>query len=106
MALSGDFNIFKNSFDFDFGGGRRFPRISPAALADPNNSLDPGPGTSFDFGVGLDLKPTDKLNLNMGYSKSRLKREDTDRLAYDSNIFRFRSTYQFSRFVNFKARID
>src|SRR2546429_9970589 len=31
-----------NSFDFDFGAGPKYPRVSPAALADPSAPLDPG----------------------------------------------------------------
>ncbi len=30
-------------FDFDFGASERFPRVSPAALQNPNAALDPGP---------------------------------------------------------------
>ncbi|MDQ3907642.1 MAG: carbohydrate binding family 9 domain-containing protein, partial [Acidobacteriota bacterium] len=30
--------------DFDFGNGPRFPRVSPAALIDPNAPLEPGAG--------------------------------------------------------------
>lgn len=95
-----------NSFDYDFGAGRRFPRVSPAALADPDSPLDPGPGRSVYLGLGTDFKPTDSFSFGIGYNKSNLRRNDTGRLAYDSNIFSFRSTYQFSRFVNFKARLD
>ena len=36
-----------NTFDYDFGGGPKYPRVSPAALADPAAPLDPGPATSF-----------------------------------------------------------
>src|SRR6266576_111644 len=38
-----------NSFDFDFGAGPKYPRVSPAALANPSAALDPGPGTYFNF---------------------------------------------------------
>ena len=107
IALSSNFSLFKNSFDFDFGGGRRFPRVSPVAiLLGQNAPLDPGTGTSLDFSLNGDFKPTDKLSLDLGYSKSSLRRDDTELLAYDANIFSLRSAYQFSRFVNIKARID
>src|SRR4029079_8431215 len=37
-----------NTFDYDFGAGPRYPRVSPAALLDPNAPLDPGPANSVD----------------------------------------------------------
>jgi hypothetical protein len=42
-----------NVFDFDFGNGQRYPRVSPAALIDPDAPLDPGAGNSFDLGVSF-----------------------------------------------------
>ena len=60
----------------------------------------------MNFSVGTYFKPTDNFNFSLSLSKSNLRRYDTDRLAFDSNIASFRSTYQFSRFVNLKARID
>ncbi len=101
-----NYQIDLNTFDFDFGAGDRFPRVSPAALLNPNNPLDPGTGTQWNINGGVELKPTDSLNLNLRFSKTKLKRNDTGLVAFDSNIFSMRSTYQFSRFANFKARID
>jgi len=95
-----------NDFDFDFGAGSKFPRVSPAALADPNALLDPGPGNSFSLELGGEYKPTNELTMSLNYNKSRLKRIDTNRLAYTDDIYSFRSTYQFSRFVFARARID
>lgn len=95
-----------NSFDFDFGAGPKFPRVSPAALADPNAPLDPGPGSSLDMSVGFSYQPTNALRASLDYTKSRLRRNDTGLLAFDENIFSFRSTYQFTRFVFARARID
>jgi len=94
-----------NDFDFDFGGGRRYPRVSPAALAG-SSKLDPGTGTQWNAGFGIQLTPTDSWNLSLNYNKSRLMREDTDRKAFDSNIVTMRSTYQFSRFVFIRGRVD
>ena len=42
----------------------------------------------------------------MDYTKSRLRRNDTGLLAFDENIFSFRSTYQFTRFIFIRARVD
>jgi hypothetical protein len=96
----------RNSFDFDFGAGSKFPRVSPAALADPNAALDPGPGTSLDINAGVSYQPTNELRTSLDYTKSRLRRNDTGLLAFDENIFSFRSTYQFTRFIFARARVD
>ncbi len=84
-------NLNFNNFDYDL---------------DSNGFLDPKKGTQWSFDLGTDLKPTDKLNVNLGYSKSKLTQNDTNIVAFDANIFEFRSTYQFSRFVFVKARLD
>jgi Domain of unknown function (DUF5916)/Carbohydrate family 9 binding domain-like len=107
FSMNSNFNLFFNSYDYDFGGGRRFPRVSPAAIAFGQDApQDPGPGKSLSFSIGSNFKPTDSFSFNLSYRKSSLRRNDTNLLAFDSNIFQFRSTYQFSRFVNFKARLD
>lgn len=95
-----------NSFDFDFGADPKYPRVSPAALLDPDAPLDPGPGVSINLSVGASYRPTDKLSASLNYEKSRLRRHDTGLLAFDENILSFRSTYQFSRFVFARARVD
>jgi len=122
-------------FDFGNGIGNgfetRFPRISPAfseylnsseyleylrlrALNpnDPNNfppnepPLDPGRGTQFDLQAGFTYKPVDPLNISFDYTKSKLTRYDTDKAAFDANIVTLRSTYQFTRFIFARTRID
>lgn len=94
-----------NAFDLDFGAGSRYPRVSPAALAG-SDKLDPGPGQQFDFGFGAEYKPVDSMRISFDYNKNRLRRKDTDRVAFDSNIFTLRSTYQFTRFIFVRTRID
>ena len=94
-----------NAFDFDFGAGSRFPRISPAALAG-SSQLDPGAGQQYDFGLGVEYKPIDPLRISLDYNKSRLVRDDTGLTAFDSNIATLRSTYQFTRFTFVRARLD
>ncbi len=124
FSLNGSGNLNFNNFDFDFGGGNKFDRISPAALAatallaspycarvprpaDCREALlDPGTATEFSIDFGAEVKPTDKFNFEVGFNKNELRRNDTKLLAYISNIATFRSTYQFSRFVNVKARLD
>lgn len=95
-----------NDFDFDFGAGKRYPRVSPAALADPDAPLDPGPGRSLEINAGGSLQPRNEFHLSLDYTKSRLRRNDTGLLAFDENIFSLRSVYQFTRFVFFRARAD
>jgi Domain of unknown function (DUF5916)/Carbohydrate family 9 binding domain-like len=95
-----------NSFDFDFGAAPKFIRVSPAGLADPNSPLDPGPGKSMDMNVSVDYLPTKPLSISLSYSQSKLRRNDTHQLAFLDDIYSFRSTYQFSRFVFVRARVD
>jgi opacity protein-like surface antigen len=126
-------NSFDYDFGNGFGNGfqTRYPRVSPAYQdylnselfleylrlqainpANPNNfppdapPIDPGKGQSFDLSAGFTYKPIDPLRFSLDYSKSSLKRYDTDKKAFDSNIFTLRSTYQFTRFVFARTRID
>ncbi|MDQ1590294.1 MAG: hypothetical protein QOG71_921 [Pyrinomonadaceae bacterium] len=118
-------------FDFDFGGGRRFPRVSPVYLAylaspayqeylrlldhpDPDNParqpppppLDPGRGGLFEFRGTFAYQPTNALRSTLDYTKNRLRRYDTNLVAFDVNLFSWRTTYQFTRFLFARARID
>jgi hypothetical protein len=107
--VSADANISfdLNTYDLDFGAGPKFPRVSAGALLLGQNApLDPGTGDQFNLIVGANFKPTDSFNLSLGFNKSKLTRDETQLTAFDSNIFKFRSTYQFSRFVSLKARLD
>jgi hypothetical protein len=94
-----------NAFDFDFGAGPRYPRVSPAALAG-SDKLDPGVGQQYDFGFGAEYKPINPLRLSLNYNKTRLVRRDTDLEAFDSNLVTLRSTYQFTRFLFTRIRLD
>jgi len=101
------FTIYNwGAFDFDFGAGPNFPRISPAALLDPDAPLDPGKGNQWHFEGGASYQPTNELRLSLNYTKDRLVRSDTGRVAFDENIFALRGTYQFTRFTFARARID
>ncbi len=120
-----------NAFDFDFGAGNRFPRVSPAFIAyqnspeyrayllrrqtnpnDPNDfppstpPIDPGTGDQFNIDAGFEYKPVNALRLSLDYTKSKLTRNDTDRTAFNTNIFTLRSTYQFTRFTFVRVRLD
>ena len=93
-------------FDFDFGAGPRFPRISPAALANSNASLDPGAGNLLDINASAFYQPTDAIKITVDYLKNRLVRNDTHRIAFDDNITTLHGTYQFTRFIAARLRID
>jgi hypothetical protein len=95
-----------NPFDYDFGAGAKFPRVSPAALTNPYAPLDPGPGDTTDIIASFNWQPTDALRTSLSYTKSRLVRDDTKLVAYDQNIYSLRSTYQFTPFTFVRARID
>jgi len=85
-------------FDFDFGNGRKFPRVSPAALAlGPLAPLDPGRGGLLQVNGGITYQPTNELRLSFSINKQRLRRYDTGLLAFDENILNGRGTYQFSK---------
>jgi len=115
--------MLQNSFDFDFGAGPRYPRVSPSALAAArasesglcnarvlppicNAPLDPGPGSVFSMNTNIDFQPTAPLNFNFDFTKQRLRRNDTGLLAFDEDLMSFQTTYQFTRFTFLRARID
>ncbi|REJ77693.1 MAG: hypothetical protein DWQ47_15090 [Acidobacteria bacterium] len=107
-----------NALDFDFGAGPVFGRVSPPYLQfldlyfeDPDTAgdippIDPGKGHQFDFEAGVNYKPVDPLQISFNYTKSKLTRNDSNRDAYDTNIFSLRSTYQFTRFIFSRVRWD
>ncbi|HSB28740.1 MAG TPA: DUF5916 domain-containing protein [Pyrinomonadaceae bacterium] len=121
---------FWGSMDFDFGAGPKYPRISPTALAqadaiaagkckekDENGNpltlppvcrapQDPGPGDSWRVDAGFTYQPTAAFNANFNYTKERLTRYDTGRVAFDENIYSLRTTYQFTRFIFARGRVD
>lgn len=100
-------NFGSGALDYDFGGGPKFPRVSPAALQFGQGvALDPGPGRALDLNGSFTYKPTEKLQLSLNYNKSRLRRYDTGLVAFDDNIYAFRGTYQFTRFLSARARVD
>jgi hypothetical protein len=105
---SGEIYINYNigGLDFDFGAGDKYPRVSRPALIDADAPLDPGAGNGWDITANLAYQPTDALRMTLNYTKSRLVRYDTGRVAFDSDIYSLRSTYQFTRFTFARARID
>ncbi|HEX8557143.1 MAG TPA: DUF5916 domain-containing protein [Pyrinomonadaceae bacterium] len=113
--------------DYDFGAGRRYPRASAAAVAARAAAddglcesdeegfvappvcagpLDPGKGDLLYTNGGVTYKASNALNMSLSFSKNRLTRDDTGRVAFDSNIYSLKTTYQFTRFVFARARVD
>lgn len=84
-----------NAFDFFF-----------PAPPENRGQIDPGPGKSFSSEIYLDYKPIDPLRMSISYRKSRLDRNDNRVRSFDSDIVSIRSTYQFTRFVFTRLRVD
>ncbi len=86
-------NLGNNSYDFFF------PAPTPG-------QIDPGPGRSMDGQIFLEWKPIDPLRSSISYRKSRLVRNDNRIRSFDSDIVSLRSTYQFTRFIFLRFRLD
>ena len=98
ISFNAQFIYRWGNFDFDFGSGRKFPRVSPAALAlGPLAPLDPGRGGLLQFNGGVTYQPTNELRMSFSINKQRLKRYDTGLVAFDENILNGRGTYQFTK---------
>jgi hypothetical protein len=116
----------RGQFDFDFGAGPRFPRVSLSALAQreaeaagrcdvPEGQAappvcegpqDPGAGKTFDVEAGFTYQPTSALRASLSYNRSGLTRYDTGLPAFVANIYVLRTTYQFTRFLALRGRVD
>jgi hypothetical protein len=94
-------------FDFDFGAGFKFPRVSPRALTNPFGApLDPGSGNSFNGSLNITFQPTNALQIKFDFTKSYLVRRDTNLTAFDTNIYSLLANYRFTRFLSVRARTD
>ena len=103
------FSLYRwGQMDFDFGTGNpRFPRVSPAAQSFGQEApLDPGAGNQWTVESNFTYQPTDALRLSLNYNKARLVRQDTGLVAFDDDIYSLRGTYQFTRFIFARSRID
>jgi hypothetical protein len=111
--------------EYDFGAGPAFPRASaayvsyleqlqqcsvPAPPAFCNGleapGLDPGPGDQLTLQSTIRYQPTSAFQTKLDYTKRRLVRNDTHRVAFDDNLFSWRSTYQFTRNTFARLRLD
>ncbi len=95
-----------STFDFDFGNDPKYARASPGVLAGTDFRQDPGPGNNLFLEAELELQPTDELSFSLSWNHNKLRRQDTGRVAFNSHIYSLRSTYQFTRFVFARARVD
>lgn len=90
--------------EYDFGAGE-YPRVSRGyELGLPG--LDPGPGNQWLFESFVRFQPTTAFQTQLEYNKRRMVRNDTGKLAYDENIFSSRTTYQFTRDIFARLRVD
>jgi hypothetical protein len=92
--------------DYDFGAGPKFPRVSQAALLDPNSGLDPGPGNLLTLDFTVRYQPTAALQTQVNYHRLRMNRWDTGRTAFDDHLVSSRTTYQFTRNTFARLRLD
>lgn len=107
------------SLDFDFGAGPNYPRVSApyvqwfetcgqfgAVCTTPAPRQDPGAGNLTYIESSVRYQPTTAFQVQVNYNRSRLTRNDTGRVAFDDNVFSLRSTYQFTRNVFARMRLD
>lgn len=104
ITVEGDWMYKHGELDFDYVENLR--RVSPAALINPKSPMDPAPGKSLKFTLTTGYRPSSTFNTSLSYTKSRLKRNDTGLIAFDDNIYSWRTTYQFTRFLFIRTRVD
>ena len=56
--------------------------------------------------TNINYQPLTPLNFNLDFTKQRLRRNDTGLVAFDENLVTFKTTYQFTRFIFVRGRID
>ncbi|HVF47698.1 MAG TPA: hypothetical protein VNA17_09050, partial [Pyrinomonadaceae bacterium] len=106
------------NLDYDFGAGPKYPRVSAPYVAwfercgqfaictERAPAQDPGAGNVTYIESSVRYQPTTAFQIQVNYNRSRLIRDDTRRVAFDDNIFSVRSTYQFTRNVFARVRVD
>jgi hypothetical protein len=106
VSFSAAYDRSWNNLDFDLGAGPRYPRVSPAALADPRAALDPGPADWRSYSGTLTLQPFEALRLAATYENGRLVRDDTGRVVFHQQLVSLRAQHAFTRFTSLRARVD
>jgi len=104
--------------DYDFGNGPNFPRASAPYIdwrgrclidsltCGDEPALDPGPGDQLTLETTVRYQPTSAFQTQLNFNKRRLIRHDTGLVAFDDNIISSRSTYQFTRNIFARLRVD
>jgi len=93
-------------FDFDLGALPRYPRVSPKALVNPRAPRDPGQASQLNLTASFTYQPTSGARISLGYKKTRQIRWDTDRVAFDSNIYSLTGNWQFSAATFTRLQLD
>jgi hypothetical protein len=93
------------NLDYDLGAGPKYPRVSPAAL-NGSSKFDPGAGDQFYLESSFRYQPTAAWQAQINYTRTRLVRNDTGKVAFDDNVFSLRSTYQFTKDIFARLRLD
>lgn len=112
-------SLSRGNLDYDFGAGPKFPRVSAPYLAwfercgrlgarctEPEPGFDPGAGKQLYIESSVRYQPTAALQVQLNYNRTRLIRDDTNRVAFDDNVVSLRSTYQFTRSLFARVRTD
>ncbi|MEQ1606724.1 MAG: carbohydrate binding family 9 domain-containing protein [Pyrinomonadaceae bacterium] len=106
------------NLDYDFGAGPKYPRVSApyvewyqrcgqfATCTEPEPGYDPGAGKQLYVESSVRYQPTSAWQLQINYNRSRIIRDDTKLVAFDDNIFSLRTTYQFTRSMFARLRLD
>lgn len=104
--------------DYDFGAGTKYPRVSAPYLAwqsrcqnvigctESAPALDPGAGDMLYIESSIRYQPTSAFQTQFNYNRRKLTRDDSGRVAFDDNIYSLRSTYQFTRNIFTRVRLD
>jgi hypothetical protein len=93
--------------EYDFGAGPDYPRVSAGALANgPFSPLDPGPGDQLFMDSTIRYQPTSAFQTQLNYHFQHMVRQDTGLVAFTENLFSSRSTYQFTRNIFARLRVD
>jgi hypothetical protein len=111
-------SLSRGNLDYDFGAGPKFPRVSAPYLAwleqckgvenctIPEPGYDPGGGKQLYLEASIRYQPTTAWQAQINYTRTKLTRFDTGRVAFDDNVISLRSTYQFSRDFFARMRLD
>ena len=93
--------------EYEFRRRTGFPKGQPGCIAArAKRAVRPGPGDQLMIESTIRYQPTSAFRTQLNYNKIRLRRHDTGLIAFDDNIFSSRSTYQFTRDIFARLRLD